>query len=256
MGAATTPPEKPPPPASPASPGRLRVTGVVGALAAVCVAGSFFLPWVHIGPVRAQQFLDAVNRDLRAREEAQEPPPAGGEDFHALGLTMVRERGLKGVDLIRWVRAARTFSAQLDATDNRGVDADRHQRRLQLMRWLLYGIPIGALLLAAHFLFHRFRRARWPVLVLCILVGVAAVVLAATCQFTHSFLGQALHEGAPRSGMGGGWLLLLWGGAFLGLAGFFGVTARNWFRVYVASAATMTALGFLAYHYLESGRLL
>jgi len=243
-----------PPPEAPRA--RLRVTGIVGALAAVCVAGSFFLPWIHIGRGRAEQFLDAVNRDLTARQDAQEPPPAGGEDFRALGETMVREGGLKGADLIRWVRTARTFSAELDATANRGVDADVHQRRLLLMRLLLYGIPIGALLLAAHFLFHRCRRARWPVLVLCILVGVAAVVLAATCQFTHSFLGQALHEGTMSSGLGSGWYLLLWGGAFLGLAGFFGVTARNWFRVYVASAATLVALGFLAYHFLETGKIL
>lgn len=227
------------------------MTGLAGALAALCVGVSFFLPWVLIEPERAQQFLEAVNRDLDARET----PPAGGEAFREIAQSMVDEGTLRGADLIRWVRTAQTFSAELDATMNPGVEAGAHQRRLELLRILLYGIPIGAFLLAAYFLFHRFRRARAPVLILCILVGVAAVVLAATCRFTHTFIGQALREGTSSSGLGHGWMALLAGGAVLGVAGFFGVSTRNWFRVYVASAATMAALAFLALRYLETGRL-
>ncbi len=230
---------------------RMRVTGVAGALAALCVGVSFFLPWVHVAPQRAQQFQDAIHGAIKERDV----PPAGAEDFKKLAATMVREGALRGTDFIHWVRTAKTLSAELDAAENPGLDAARHQRRLELVRLLLYGIPIAAFLLAAHFLFHRFRRARFPVLVLCILVGTAAVVLAGTLQFAHSFIGQALQQGAPAGGLAFGWNLLLVGGAALGLAGFFGVTARNWFRVYSISAATAAGLTFLALRYLEKGGL-
>ena len=235
---------------APARP-RLRVTGVVGALAAVCVVGSFFLPWIDINPERAQQFRDAVERELAGRT----PPPAGGADFRRLATTMVDRGALQGTDFILWVRTAKAFSAELDERENPGVEADVHQRRLEVVRILLYGIPAGALLLAAYFLFHRFRRARFPALVLSILVGVAAVVLAGTLQFGHAFIGQTLREGAPPGSLGAGWRLLLGGGVALGLAGFFGVTTRNWFRVYVISALTAAALAFLALRYLETGGL-
>jgi len=231
---------------------RLRLTGVAGALAALCVGASFFLPWVEVNPERARQFQDAVERDLSGRD----PPPPGGAGFRRLATTMVEDGALKGTDFVLWVRAAKAFSAYLDTSENPGVEAQAHQRRLELARLLLYGIPVGALLLAAYFLFHRFRRARFPVLVLCILVGVASVVLAGALQFAHGFIEQTLRSGAPSGDLGMGWRLLLGGGAVLGLAGFFGVTTRNWFRVYVISALTAAGLAFLALRYLETGGLL
>ena len=230
---------------------RLRITGLAGALAALCVGVSFFLPWARVAPEHARQFQAAVNESLDARET----PPAGGEDFRALATTMVDEGALTGTDFIRWVRTAKTFSAELDASSNPGVAAQAHQRRLELVRILLYGIPIAAFLLAAHFVFHRFRRARFPVLVLCILVGAASVVLAGTLRFAHSFIAQTLPSGAAGGGLAIGWQLLLLGGAALGLAGFFGVNARNWFRTYVVSAITAAGLVFLALRYLQIGAL-
>ncbi|MDJ0522269.1 MAG: hypothetical protein QNJ90_09370 [Planctomycetota bacterium] len=235
---------------SPARP-RLRVTGIAGAVAALCVGLSFFLPWATVAPEHAQQFEAAVTKSIDERAT----PPAGGEDFRTLARTMVAEGALTGADFIHWVRTAKTFSAELDASANPGVDAGAHVRRLELVRVLLYGIPIAAFLLAAHFVFHRFRRARFPVLVLCILVGGASVVLAGTLQFAHGFMAQALPGGARGGSLAIGWNVLLVGGAVLGLAGFFGVSARNWFRTYVVSAITAAGLAFLALRYLETGGL-
>lgn len=251
MGAAEPTPEQPAPDAPVEARPRLRITGIAGALAALCVGISFFLPWARVAPDHAQQFQDAVNRSLEARET----PPAGGEDFRALAATMVDEGALRGTDFILWARTAKVFSAELDASSNPGVDAQAHQRRLELVRILLYGIPIAAFLLAAHFVFHRFRRARFPVLVLCILVGTASVVLAGVLQFAQRFIRQTLPSDVPGGGLAIGWQLLLVGGAALGLAGFFGVNARNWFRTYVVSAVTAAALAFLALRYLENGFL-
>ncbi|MDF1700935.1 MAG: hypothetical protein P1V36_07225 [Planctomycetota bacterium] len=197
----------------------------------------------------AADFHATVTREIAEREK----PSEGAADFLRIAETMQAQGALKGTDFIHWLRAGQTFSAELDAEVNPGVEAEAHLRRLRLVQYLLYGIPLAAFLLLAHFLMHRCRRARAPVLILAILTGLASIVTAATLDFTHRFIGDALHAGTAS--LGWGWHGLLWGGAGLAIAGVFGVRPRNWFRVYVISTATAAALGVIALRYLETGGL-
>ena len=227
----------------------VRLTSVLGSLAAAGLCLAWFLPWITVDRRMADDFHATVTRELERRET----PSEGAREFLKIAETMREQGALKGTDFIHWLRAGQTFSAELDEEVNPGVAAEEHLRRLQLVQYLLYGIPLAAFLLLAHFLMHRFRRARAPVLILAILTGLAAIVTAATLDFTQAFIGDAIRHGSASLGMG--WRCLLWGGVGLALAGVFGVRGRNWFRVYLISAATAAALGVLAVRWLETGGL-
>lgn len=248
-------PEDPKPPSEPAAapapevPHRpIRLASIVGSIAAAALCLGWFLPWVVVDPRVADDFHATVTRSIEEREE----PSEGAQEFLQIAETMREEGGLKGTDFIHWLRAGQTLSAELDADVNPGVAPDPHVRRLRLVQYLLYGIPLAAFLLLAHFLMHRFRRARAPVLILAILTGLAALVTAATLDFTQKFIGDAIRSGSAV--LGWGWHCLVWGGVGMVVAGVFGVRPRNWFRVYVVSAATAAALGVLALWYLQQGQ--
>ena len=232
---------------------RVRLTSVAGAAAAACLCASFFLPWVRVDRALADDFHATMERAVADRT----PPSDGAREFLALAVHMRDEGGLRGVDVIHWVRASQSVGRDLDRAAASGLAAEEHQRRLALVLLLLYGMALAAFLLAAHFLVHRFRRARAPVLILCILTGLMAVVTAYILDFAQRFSAGTLDQtGQPLVGhweLSGGWVCLLTGGALLTLAGVFGVRARNWFRVYVISGATAAGLALIALRYLETG---
>ncbi len=242
-------PEETPTPSEPPARHPVRLASLLGTFAAAALCLGWFLPWVEVDRRMADDFHATVTREIERRGEAS----PGAEEFLQIAETMQEQGALKGTDFIHWLRAGQTFSAELDEEINPGVQADEHVRRLRLVQYLLYGIPLAAFLLLAHFLMHRFRRARAPVLILAILTGLAALVTAATLDFTQAFIGDAIRHGSAT--LGHGWTCLLWGGAGMTVAGVFGVRPRNWFRVYVISAATAAALGVIALRYLESGGL-
>jgi len=234
---------------SPAARPRLRVTSFAGTLAALTLGICFFVDWVHVEPALGAKFLAGVRSALEERER----PTQAERDFETLGETLVREGGLKGTDLLFWVRTARAHGAELDATA--GQAPSPMARNLTLVRLLLYGLPAGAFLLACYFIFHRFRRAKSPVLILCVLVGAGGVVLAGALNYGHALVTDALESAASGVSFGAGLSMLLFGGAGLMLAGLFGVNARNWLRVYVGTALTGAALALLALRYLDVGTL-
>ena len=237
------------PAATPAPRPRLRVTSFAGTIAALLLGTCFFVDWVRVDRALGEKFLAGVREALEERD----PPTATEKDFEVLGETMVREGALKGTDLIFWVRTAHTHGAQIDAASG-NVDSAM-ARNLKLARVLLYGLPLGAFLLACYFIFHRFRRAKSPVLILCTLVGAAGVVLAGVLNYWHALVTGALEEAASGVSLGTGPKMLLFGGAGLMLAGIFGVNARNWLRVYLGTVLTGLALVLLVMRYLEAGML-
>lgn len=225
------------------------MASVLGSLAAAALCVAWFLPWVIVSDRLAANFQATVERAVESRGASSD----GTQRFQRVAERMRTRGGLSGIEFIHWLRAGQVLSRELDAETNPGVEADEHVRRLELVRILLYGIPLAAFLLAAHFCMHRLRRARGPVLILCIVTGLASVLTAAVLDFSLGFAAPALH--AHDAHLGVGWHLLLWGGGGLATAGVFGVRANNWFRVYAISAATIAALGLVALAYLESGGL-
>lgn len=255
---ATTPPEGPAPeaaePPGTESPAQaqhpVRLASILGSLGAAALCLAWFLPWVEVDQRVADDFHATVSRELERRTE----PSPGAEEFLQIAEAMQETGALSGTDFIHWLRAGQAFSAELDADVNPGMDADAHVRRLRLVQYLLYGMPLAAFLLLTHFVMHRFRRARAPVLILAILTGLAALVTAATLDFTEEFIADAIEQGRAQLGLG--WACLVAGGVGMAVAGVFGVRPRNWFRVYTISAATAVALGLLALRYLETGGVL
>ena len=232
-----------------AQPHPLRWASILGSAAAAVLCAAWVLPWILVDDDVARDFHATVTREIESRGG----PSAGTEEFLRIAETMRAEGGLRGTDFIQWLRAGQTFSNELDAEVNPGVQAEAHLRRLRLVQYLLYGIPLAAFLLLAHFLMHRFRRARAPVLILAILTGLAAMLTAAVLDYTQGFISDAIRAGGAD--LGWGWRALLWGGVGLAVAGVFGVRRRNWFRVYMISAAMAAAIGVLAVRYLETGGL-
>ncbi len=231
-------------------PGRVRVTGVTGALAALAVGASFFLAWITVEPALGRE----VRKDLDRALARADITPAVERDFTLLADTLASDAQLSGTDLIQWVRTATAYNAELDAKAAKvgPVDAAM-QRRWQIARVVLYGLPICGFLLAAYFLFHRFRRAVSPILILSLLTGSTAVVLAGALDYSHALVQRTLGGAADDVHLGAGVLVLLAGGTLLTLAGIFGVSTRNWIRVYAGSVLTGACLVVMAVFYLKRG---
>lgn len=228
----------------------MRLTSVGGTLAALALAAAFFLDWVTVAPPGAQTFRAEVQKALGDAEA----PSAARDDFLRLAETLAEEEALAGTDILLWIRTAHAYNAERAAEQARvGEGLERTQRQLYLARVLLYALPLAGLLLAAYFLVHRLRRARSPMLILSVLTGALAVGVAGWLDFTHHLVVGTLGDAAAGVRLGLGIWLLLGGGAALLLAGLFGVTVKNWFRVYAGSAATGACLALIAWQYLAKG---
>jgi hypothetical protein len=221
-------------PARPPDEDRLRMTSLVGTLAASAVVVAFFLPWVRVAPDVATRF------EARMRADLADPvgrPSERAEDWRRLAASVAREGTTAGVDVFYWARTARADSETPVAA-----------RGLLVLAIVLGGVPLAGLLLAGYFVAHRFRRARSPALVLAMLVGGAAVAIASAYGILRGALEQ---ETDPGPGL----TVLLVAGAALALGGAFGVRARNWWRVLGGAAVSGAALAGLAYAYVRWGGL-
>jgi hypothetical protein len=230
--------------------GRVRLTSVSGTLAALLLGLCFFLDWIRVDPALGEAFQRGIDEAVAEREQ---PSPVD-EDFQALAETLHTEGALTGMDLIHWVRTAGAFGRSIEDPRERAADAST-QRIFVVARLLLSALLLTAFLLAAYFVFHGFRRVTAPVLILCILVGATAVVLAGGLHYAHTLVQDALGSGADGVASGPGPKGLLLGGAGLVLAGTFGVSARNFIRVYLGVCLTVGALYLLGLTYFKTGSL-
>jgi hypothetical protein len=230
--------------------GRVRITSLAGTVSALLMGLCFFLNWVEVSPRLGEAFRDGIEEAVAEKDEKSPVE----EDFQALADTLASEGALTGMDLIHWVRTAGAFGREIKGPREREADAPT-QRALVVARLLLNGLLFVGFLLAAYFVFHGFRRVTSPVLILCILVGTSAVVLAGGLHYAHHLVLDALGSAADGVANGIGSKVLLLGGAGLVLAGVFGVSARNFVRVYAGVACTAGALYVLTLRYFESGTL-
>jgi hypothetical protein len=221
---------------------RVRVTSVAGALASLALVGGIFLRWLEVKPEYAHALRAAVKREV---ERPGKPTSAAAKDYGRLAETLVTEGGLTGLDLWLWTRSARAYAAEIRGE---APGADTAYRRGTVAAALLVLLAVGSLLLAGYFLGHRLHRARTPALILSMLVGSSALILAGLHDHILEFASEVTSPGP-------GFAILLGAGAMLALAGIFGVTAKNWWRAYAGTLLTGTALVVLAWGYLEWGIL-
>lgn len=230
--------------------GRIRLTSVAGTVAALLLGICFFLEWIEVDPRLGSRFREGI-------DEAVADADTKGfveEEFQKLGKTLEDQGALTGMDLIHWVRTASAYGATIEGKRERASDATT-QRALLLARLLLNVLLFVAFLLATYFVFHGFRRVTSPVLILCILVGATAVVLAGGLHYAQDLVQDALGSAADGIATGPGAKVLLLGGAGLVLAGTFGVSGRNFFRVYAGVALTAGALYILVLRFFDTGAL-
>lgn len=234
--------------------GRVRVTSLAGTCAALLLGLCFFLDWVRVDPALGTHFLAGIEKAIAQKVDEGGEKTVVDEHFLTIGHTLEDQGALTGMDIIFWVRSAGAFGQGIESPVARAEDA-RTQRILVIARILLYSLLLVAFLLAAYFLFHRFRRVTAPILILCILVGATAVVLAGGLHYAYELVQDAL--GGPAHGVspGPGANVLLAGGALLALAGVFGVSGRNFYRVYVGAGVTALCLLLLGQRFLQTGSL-
>ncbi len=238
----TTPAETPP--TRPPEVHRRRLSAVFGTLFGGVLFAACFVPWVKVDPAQAERVQKAVAVEIAGVAE----PSRATRDFAQVFDTLGNTSSLSGVDLFQWCRAARGYRDSIRAGEaGRARDLTRKiDRALLLFAIALAAIPIGGMLLGLYFLIHRFRRNRSPVLILAAIIGAIAITIAGAYERTINPIHEAVQPGL-------GFPLLLVGGAGFLLVATFGVTRRNWWRVYLGVGVTAAGLALMAYSFLQRG---
>lgn len=231
------------PDASPsAAPRPRRLTAVVGAIAAAAMVAAFFLPLFTVDATEAGRLADRIESDVtrRSRDDAM------AKDFASVFRTVTDQGHVTPADLVHYARVTREQRDNL--VRDRAVDAPAPARETPFDRLLILLIvfcaapPVGGLLLCGYFLFHGLRRAKSPMLVLALIVGV----LGAAFPVAHQY---ARFEVQPYLGRSLGFWVQLGASATLLLVALFGVRWTNWWRVYAVGALMLACIGAAAFAY-------
>jgi hypothetical protein len=225
---------------------RLRLTAIVGTIASALWLVAFFLPWIVLPPAQR----DRVKRVLEPQiDELATRSPTDAENYRLLLNAAVEEGSLTGLDLYHYARSA----LSLNRTEQ-GEAPEMHrterpwvvQRGFRAVAILLAALPLLSLAIFLHFPWSRFRAAGSGVLVSLVLAGFGGGALA----ITWLLFAEALQSEMLR---GDGWRLGLLASVTQALAGLFGVTTKNWWRVYATSILLLGAIGSLAAFYVFRG---
>jgi hypothetical protein len=228
---------------------RIRMTAIIGTFASLLLLASYFLPWIEIVPAQRAAIRDAVRPDVDALQ-AEDRDLA--REYRALLDTGTDQGSLGALDLFRWSRLAPRLNSILEKDPARG-EPDVRSRPHQVRRAFFAGavvlaaLPILAFVLAAHFVTHRMRRARSPILIVLVLAGACGTALALAWDVVASQLYEYVSTGI-------GVHLALVASVAQACSGLFGVTGRNWWRVYAGSAVTLAALLVLVYVWITTGQ--
>lgn len=222
---------------------RVRLSAVFGALASLLFLVSYALPWILV-PEEQRPLIRAALQpgvdDLALAE------PEIANDFRRLLDTISEDGRIGALDLFLYARTARRLNEVLETGPQGGGRPSQVRRAFLVGAVVLAALPVLSVLLALHFLAHRFRRARSPILILLVLAGGGGTAVA---------LGwYAIARAFPLHGTTGiGMELALGASVAQACAGIFGVTSRNWWRVYSGAVALLGGLGVLAWAYVSLG---
>jgi hypothetical protein len=237
----------PPPPSAPVAAPRLRLTAVAGFVASVLVVVSWFLPWIvvpQVDRVRLRAELGPRIDDL-AREA-----PAEAEGARAILDQVADEGRLAAVDLFHYLRRALALHAHYEGEEpvaevTGGTWVVR--RALRAAAFLLATVPLVSAALALSVLAGGFRCAGSRTLTALVVAGcTGGAVAIAWLRVAESLSWDVLGDGVR---------LAMAGGVAQAGAGLFGVTGRNWWRVYAGSVVLIGVVAALAWMYVQRGVL-
>lgn len=220
----------------------LRIAALVGALASGLWLVAYFLPWILIPAPQRELVRAKLEPEIEALARRS---PEDAERYRVLLRQVTDEGTLTGLDLFHYARSAyalnRTY--QREATAERTSQRSRVvQRGFHAASWVLAALPIASLLLFLGLVLGRLRRAGSFALTSLVLAGCTGCALAlgwlrvADSVYTDMLWGSGLKLGLGAS-------------VAQACAGLFGVTTRNWWRVYVTALLVLGAAtaGFVAY---------
>lgn len=233
-------------PAEPqAAPRPRRVAAVAGTVAGALLVTAFFVPYFGLDAADAGRLAEHIAAETAKRSVDVEL----GRDFTRVFEAAAQQGYVRLADIVHYARTAgRQRDNVIYGGERSGRARDRgapgFERLLWLMLLLAAAPPLGAALLGVYFVYHGWRRARSPMLILALLVGAAGLVFPAAYQY-------ARYELAPHLVPATGYWFAVAGAAGLALVALFGVTLRNWWRVYLGGAVTALGLALVAWAYLE-----
>lgn len=224
-----------------------RLAAVAGTCASALLAVAFFVSFLDVDRAQAARLAERIKADTARRSVDREL----GADFARVFETVASQGFMTLADLVHYARTAgleRDNVIYGGARSGRAGDADApgFDRLLWLLLLLAAAPPLGAVLLAGYFTYHGWRRARSPMLILALVVGAMGLVFPLAYQY-------ARYELEPHLVPAIGFWCQLAGGAGLVLVALFGVSIRNWWRVYVGGVLTVVCLALIAWAYLERG---
>lgn len=230
-----------------ASPGRIRLTAISGTLAsALLLVSYFFLPWIVVPEAERGRVERAFAPSL---DELSVEAPELAQKVRLLVRQVADEGHMTGLDTFHYARTMWALNRLRLGDEPRDPSTDRAwvvRRALLLGAIVLAILPVGALFLFLYFVLGRFRRAGTRALVLLVILGcLGGAVTLAWMRFAEGLKVEAL--------TGLGLELALGSTVAQGCAGLFGVTAKNWWRVYTGSIATLAVCAALAWAYLTRG---
>jgi hypothetical protein len=224
----------------------VRVAAVCGALASALWLVAYFLPWITFTPGDRERMKAAFAPPL---ERLAATSPEHAERYRLL-LAEVEDHGsLAGFDLFHYARSAYALNRELEGDPPPGEVAARAwvvQRSWFAVSAVLALLPLASLTL---FLLLVARRLSHPG------AAIKTGLVVVGC------LGGALAIAWDRIAESHGWDVLRGPGILLGLcaavgqacAGLFGVSSRNWLRVYGWSLLLLVAIATVAWAYVARG---
>lgn len=225
---------------------RIRLTAIFGTLASAAWIVAFFLPWMHVVPTQRERVRAAFEPGLeRLKVESAED-----EARYRLLLKEVVEHGaLTGLDLFHYARSAYALNVRWQGeapADHREGWPWAIQRGLHAMTLVLGALPLLSLLIVLRLVSQGFRGARTGVLIGLTVVGCAG---GAPAIAWLRFAGGLEDSLLPGIGVQVG----LVASTMQACAGLFGVSSKNWWRVYSVSLLLLGAVASFAYLYVVRG---
>ncbi len=231
----------------PQAPKPVRLAAVAGTVAAALLIAAFFLPFLEVDAADAGRLAEHITA-----ETARRSVDAGiGEDFAAVFESVAAQGYMTLADVVHYARTAGPERDNVIYDGARsGSSADPAARRFERLLWILLLLaaapPLGGLALACYFVYHGWRRARSPMLIFAFVIGVMGAAIPAAYQYARYELQPHL---VPTWGFG----LALAGALGLVLVAVFGVTIKNWWRVYLGGLLTLAGLAAVCLAYLNRG---